>query len=114
VTSTPTNTITITIRLLGHGLYNAYAPDGTELVQRSREPLLAAARALTATGVKPDARLQMQREGSNSVDAWGRLGTLAGLTVAEGQRQSPAFVRYQPPPSEAALRPVTAHRVAAE
>ena len=62
--------ITITIRHLGHGLYSAHGPDGTELVHRSTEPLLAAARALMATGADPNAQLQMTREGSDKVDAW--------------------------------------------
>lgn len=51
-----TSTITITIEHLGRGLYRALGPDGRELVARSREPLLAAARTLLATGADAETR----------------------------------------------------------
>jgi hypothetical protein len=97
--------IIILIEAIGRGLYRVFSPDGlerhcaAELVARTREPLLASARVLLDAGVDPRTVLAMARKATpDHVDMWGRLGTLAGLTVHESATDGPSFRRWQPSP----------------
>jgi hypothetical protein len=66
-----------------HGRSSASLPDGTVLVASSRQPYLAAARVLIATGYDPDNWLEGWRPESTGFALRARLGIAAGLTVDE-------------------------------
>lgn len=68
---------------------------GGDHLTTSRAPLLASARALLAIGFSPDDAIGMTRDGSR-IDMQGRLGTLAGLAVQEGNLSGPRLVPYRP------------------
>ena len=54
------------------------------------------ARAILLEGYPENARLEMVRRGSSQVDLSGELGPTAKLTVQEGTKDGPYFVRFVP------------------
>jgi hypothetical protein len=83
------------------GRYKAMLADGTVLLKSSRQPLLDGARALLAQGVDPETVLVMARStGTESLRA--KVGDAAKLTVQEGDRVGPRFVKWKPYPQSLA------------
>jgi hypothetical protein len=100
----PTTTIVLTVfpSLNGDGR-KAYstrgqlfdgAVDGKCIVKRTVMPLLDAARALLAQGIKPDTVLIMRHEGSTCDALRSTVGAAAKLTV----RGKPVFEKWRPSP----------------
>lgn len=78
------------------GRFAAALADGRVLVESARCPLGVSARLLLAEGHGPCTTLEMQHKGSPIVGMHGQLGKLAGLTVAEGEKNGPVFRQYVP------------------
>jgi hypothetical protein len=73
---------------------------GRMLVQRSRQPLLDAARVLLAEGVNPWVHLAMHHAGSSVAALAATVGAVARLSVREGKRP-PQFEPWKPSPHAA-------------
>lgn len=78
------------------GRYRAWF-QGELICKSTLTPLLSAARVLMARGADPNEMIEMVRRGKDRVDMFGRVGEMAKLAVAEGNRP-PHFVPYQPSP----------------
>jgi hypothetical protein len=84
------------------GRYKATLADGTVLLKSSRQPLLDGARALLAQGIDPETVLVMARKSAGTESLLARAGDAAKLTVQEGDRVGPRFVKWKPYPQSPA------------
>jgi hypothetical protein len=89
-----------------HGRSRASLPDGTILVESSRQPFLEAARVLMAAGHSPDSWLEGWRPGSSTWALRARLGIAAGLTVDESKT---VFAKWKPFSRSAVSPPIRAN-----
>ncbi|MGD9714667.1 MAG: hypothetical protein AB7V46_21800 [Thermomicrobiales bacterium] len=97
-----TDTIRIYVETVGPGRFNARfaSPDGEVLVTSSREPALAAARALIGRGFSPASILEMWDSERPYARLRGVLDVMAGQTVIEASAGSGLrFGKYVAPPS---------------
>ena len=85
------------------GQSSASLPDGTVLVQASRQPFLEAARFLLNLGYPPETWIEGWRSGATEFALRARLGTAAGLTVDETKT---VFAKWKPFLSSAVASPV--------
>jgi hypothetical protein len=85
------------------GQSSASLPDGTVLVQASRQPFLEAARVLLNLGYPPELWLEGWRPGAAEFALRARLGIAAGLTVDETRT---VFAQWKAFPSSAVASPV--------
>jgi hypothetical protein len=84
------------------GRYKAVLADGTVLLKSSRQPLLDGARALLAQGIDPETVLVMARKSTGTESLRAKVGDAAKLTVQEGDRVGPRFVKWKPYPQSLA------------
>lgn len=106
----------ILVEPLGAGQWRASTAHGRVLVERTRQPLFAGARALISEGCDPGTMAVMAHANRPALDCFlpRRLAVLARLTVEEGERS--ARIRLWSDPAErrdpwgagAALQPVPA------
>ena len=73
----------------------------------SHEPLLAAARELTAAGIPPGTILTMRHAGSDVDALTVRLGVAARLTVEDGRNGTPRLRRWKAPPRRGSTPPIS-------
>jgi hypothetical protein len=94
----PASPYTLKVLIAGIGRGNYQAWEGSRLlIERTGEPLFAAARALLAEGHDPDATLVMARMDTPSrVDMTARLGTASKMTVIEGSSTGPRLAKWTP------------------
>jgi hypothetical protein len=85
------------------GQSSASLPDGTVLVQASRQPFLEPARVLLNLGYPPELWLEGWRPGAAEFALRARLGIAAGLTVDETRT---VFAQWKAFPSSAVASPV--------
>jgi hypothetical protein len=85
------------------GQSSASLPDGTVLVQASRQPILESARVLLNLGYPPEVWLEGWRPGAAEFALRARLGIAAGLTVDETRT---VFAQWKAFPSSAVASPV--------
>jgi hypothetical protein len=98
------NRTIITLKAGGRpGQSSARLPDGTVLVQASRQPFLEAARVLLNLGYPPELWLEGWRPGAAEFALRARLGISAGLTVDETRT---VFAQWKAFPSSAVASPV--------
>jgi hypothetical protein len=76
------------------------------LLCRSKQPLLAAARELIASGYPADAVVVMRHAGSETEALRSTVGAAARLTVAEGDRGAPRFRRWKAMPLREGSPPI--------
>jgi hypothetical protein len=85
------------------GQSSASLPDGTVLVQASRQPFLEAARFLLNLGYPPETWIEGWRSGATEFALRARLGTAAGLSVDETKT---VLAKWKPFPLSAVTSPV--------
>ena len=77
------------------GYFRAYA-DGDLIIEKSKQPIFAAARALLARGASADSRFEVYGRGGTMKRAFGFLGPTGGLAVSDRDKGSPRIVKYVP------------------
>lgn len=88
-------TITITVRPLGRGRFEASGGKFV-ILKSSRQPLLDAARIYLAAGVPPDTRITMRHVGVDHDALSSTVGKAARLTVKDTPTEGPVLTTWQP------------------
>lgn len=68
---------------------------GQEWIASTYTPFYSAARVLVSVGAHDEDRLEMYRLGKEAPDMVGSVGHAKGLTVLEGDRQSPRLGTFR-------------------
>jgi hypothetical protein len=87
-----------------HGRSRASLPDGTVLVDSSRQPFLDATRVLIAAGYDPDSWLEGWRPGSTAFALRARLAAAARLTVDETRTVFAPWKPFSPSAVSSSIR----------